>query len=296
MKLAQNARGVKRDTKELSSSFGVLAAYIAPFAPPDCSVSFVRRAKASRNSMLQLGKMQVEAALFFESVEQIYERIFRLMKPRTSVPRITVRYLKYANANSRIQLNDGHLRVSISDLLEGAPAPIQEALAVILVSKLFRKVPEKGALARYRRYMNRADVRRTIHLVKQQRGRKPMRDPRGTAYDLEQIFEDLNFRYFHGLMARPQLGWSIRSSRTTLGHYDPSHNAIVLSSLLDTEYAPERVVRYIMFHEMLHLRYPTKHAGARRCVHTKEFKEAEKQFEDFETANAELKTFLAKGS
>ena len=32
-----------------------------------------------------------------------------------------------------------------------------------------------------------------------------------------------------------------------------------------------------MFHEMLHLRHPVQHRGARRCVHTPEFKQAEKE-------------------
>jgi len=52
------------------------------------------------------------------------------------------------------------------------------------------------------------------------------------------------------------------------------------------------LVSYIMFHEMLHLRYPTEHKGARRCVHTKEFKQAERAFEGYEKANLELKRFL----
>jgi hypothetical protein len=244
--------------------------------------------------MLSLDKMQVETALLFESVEQIYARVFRTLKPRTPLPQISVRYRRYANANSRICLKDGQMLVEISDLLEPAPAPIQEALASILISKLFRRAPERAILARYRRYLNRADVRRTLHVAKQQRGRKPLRDPKGRIYDLGVIFEDLNFRYFHGLMARPQLGWSLRPSRTTLGHYDPSHHAIVLSALLDSEQAPELIVRFVMFHEMLHLRFPTEHRGARRCVHTKEFKIAEKQFENYSEATAELKKFVER--
>jgi hypothetical protein len=182
--------------------------------------------------------------------------------------------------------------VQISDLLESAPAPIQEALAFILISKLFRRAPDGSVLARYRRYLNRSDVRRSLHVAKQQRGRKPLRDARGRIYDLHAVFEDLNFRYFHGLMARPQLGWSMRPSRTTLGHYDPCHHAIVLSALLDSERAPEIVVRFVMFHEMLHLRYPTEHRGARRCVHTKEFKLAEKRFDGYREATNALKRFV----
>jgi hypothetical protein len=242
--------------------------------------------------MLQLDKMQVETALFFESVEQIYARVFRAVKPRTPLPHITIRFRKYASANSRIRLAADSLRVDISDLLEAAPAPIQEALASILISKLFRKAPDQTFLARYRRYLNRADVRRTLHSVKQERGRKAYREARGQAYDLGQLFEELNFQYFDGLMARPQLGWSLRPSRTTLGHYDPSHHVIVLSSLLDSNEAPGLIVKFVMFHEMLHLRYPTQHRGVRRFVHTPEFKQAERHFEDYEAAKKALKTFV----
>ena len=246
--------------------------------------------------MLSLGKMQVETALLFESIEQIYERVFRTIKPRTAPPAVSVRYRQYANANSRISLRNGHLIVEISDLLQGAPAPIQEALACILISKLFRRAPEQAALARYRRYLNRADVRRTLHVAKRERGRKPLRDARGRTYDLKAIFEEINFKYFHGLMAQPQLGWSIRPSRTTLGHYDPCHHAIVLSALLDSDKAPALVVHFVMFHEMLHLRYPTEHRGARRCVHTREFKQAERQFDDYELVTAMLKQFVEESS
>ena len=242
--------------------------------------------------MVQLVKMQVEAALFFETPEQIYARVFGSVRPRTPTPQISVTYRRYANANSRIRLHDGHLRVDISDLLQGAPAPIQEALASILICKLFRRPCDPSALARYRRYLNRADVRRVLHLVKQERGRKIFGDPKGQNYDLTSIFEELNWKYFHGLMARPLLGWSLRPSKTTLGHFDPSHNAIVLSSLLDSAKAPDLAVKYVMFHEMLHLKFPTEHQGTRRCVHTRSFKAAEREFEGFLESKTVLRNFV----
>jgi hypothetical protein len=94
-------------------------------------------------------------------------------------------------------------------------------------------------------------------------------------------------------MARPLLGWSRRPSRVTLGHYDPSHNAIILSRLLDSPRVPRLAVEYILFHEMLHLRYPVEHRGARRCVHTSEFKEAEKQFPMLKEAKQLLKAICS---
>ena len=44
-----------------------------------------------------------------------------------------------------------------------------------------------------------------------------------------------------------------------------------------------------MFHEMLHLRYPVEHNGARRRVHTREFHQAEKQFARLKEAKEILK-------
>ena len=241
--------------------------------------------------MLHLGKMQVEAALFFETVEQIYARVFQAVRPRTPVPEIHVRFKRYANANSRISFRDGCLLVDISDLLQTAPAPIHEALATVLLCKLFGKPPDKNCLAQYRRYLNRADMRHSLHSVKRERGRKSYRDPQGAVYDLTALFLDLNEQYFNGLMAAPALGWSLRASRTILGHYDPCHHVIVLSSALDSAAAPEIAVRFVMFHEMLHLRYPTENRGARRCVHTPEFKQAERQFKDYAKAKEALKKF-----
>jgi hypothetical protein len=40
---------------------------------------------------------------------------------------------------------------------------------------------------------------------------------------------------------------------------------------------------------MLHLRYPVDHRGARRCVHTREFKDAERQFVPLKEAKEILK-------
>jgi hypothetical protein len=221
--------------------------------------------------------------------EQIYARVFREMRPRTALPAIRVEFRRYANANAQVRLENGALLVRIADTLADAPEPVMEALAEILLSKLFRRPIPAATNERYRRYLNRRDVRDNLESVRKVRGRKQMGHPQGSSYNLEQIFEDLNFRYFHGLMARPLLGWSPHASRTMLGHYDPSHHTIVLSRILDRPETPRLAVEYVLFHEMLHLRYPVEHRGARRCVHTRAFKEAEKQFEKLKEAKSILR-------
>jgi hypothetical protein len=233
--------------------------------------------------------MQVQSAILFETPEQIYQRVFQTLRPRSAVPRVSVEYRRFANANSSIRLREDLIEVRISDVLEGAPAPIQEALAFILLGKMFRKPVQAIYSHRYRRWLNRSDVRRHLHLLRQSRGRKFISGPQGDVYNLETIFEDLNMRFFHGLMARPLLGWSRRPSRTLLGHFDPSHNAIILSKILDCAAVPALAVEYVLFHEMLHLQHPVDHSGSRRCVHTPEFKEAEAAFPGLAAAKALLK-------
>jgi hypothetical protein len=226
--------------------------------------------------------MEVEAG-------QIFARVFRQMKPRTPLPEVQVQFRRYANANAQIRLENGSLSIRMADTLAGAPEQVMEALAEILLSKLFRRPIPAASNDRYKRYLNRRDVRRNLDLVRQIRGRKRVEHPRGHVYNLEEMFEELNFKYFHGLMARPVLGWSPNASRTLLGHYDPSHNAIVLSRILDRPQTPRLATEYVLFHEMLHLRHPAEHEGARRCVHTRAFKDGEKQFENLREAKALLK-------
>jgi hypothetical protein len=224
--------------------------------------------------------------------KQTYERVFRQLRPRTPLPEVRVEFRRYANANAQVRWEDGVLLVRLADTLAGAPQDVLEALAEILLSKLFRRPVPPGSNDRYRRYLNRRDVRRSLDLVRQIRGRKQVEHPQGQLYDLNQMFEELNFRYFFGLMARPRLGWSPNASRNLLGHYDPSHNAIVLSRILDRPDTPRLAVEYVLYHEMLHLRHPAEHRGARRCVHTRAFKEAEKQFERLNEAKAVLRKLL----
>jgi len=114
----------------------------------------------------------LQTTLFFETAAEIYTRVFRDLKPRTKPPEVRVEFCPFANADSFIRLTDSGLRVRIADVLEGAPAPVMEALAYILLGKLFRRPVPRLYAHRYRLYLNRRDMRRQMHLVKQIRGRK----------------------------------------------------------------------------------------------------------------------------
>jgi predicted metal-dependent hydrolase len=60
--------------------------------------------------------------------------------------------------------------------------------------------------------------------------------------------------------------------------------------------APPVAVRFVLFHEMLHMRHPTQYRPTRRCVHTPEFKRAERGFPQYKQAKAELKRFIEEAA
>jgi hypothetical protein len=211
------------------------------------------------------------------------------LRPRAPIPELRVDFYRFANINNTIRLREGRLLVRVSDLLEGAPEPVLRAIAHILLAKMYRKPVARGYATRYRRYVSSHEVTAKAHLVRQIRGRKRIESARGRVYDLDAIFEVLNRRFFFGLLARPQMSWSRDHARNSLGHYDPAHNAIVVSRIFDHARVPACAVEYIVYHEMLHLKHPVKLRGSRRCVHSAEFQEEEKLFPELEQAKAFLK-------
>lgn len=205
------------------------------------------------------------------------------------MPEFAIEFFAFTNVNHTIRLRQGKLFVRVSDLLEGAPEAVLRALAHILLAKMYRKPIEPAHATRYRRYVGSHDIVRKAHLVRQMRGRKRIASAKGHTYDLEAVFDDLNTRFFYGLLARPRMTWSRDHARNSLGHYDPAHNAIVVSRVFDHPHVPRCAVEYIVYHEMLHLKHPVKLRGSRRCVHSAEFQAEEKLFPHLEEARRFLK-------
>jgi hypothetical protein len=224
-----------------------------------------------------------------EGLLEIFQESYRDLRPAFSIPELKIEFFAFANVNNTIRLRDGRLLVRLSDLLEGAPEGVLRAIAHILLAKMYRQPIDRGQAARYRKYVASHDIVRQTHLVRQMRGRKRLRPARGHFYDLDAVFEKLNTGFFYGLMARPRMSWSQTKTRRILGHYDPAHNAIIISRIFDHFAMPEYVLEYIVYHEMLHLKHPVRLRGSRRCVHSVEFQAEERLYPRRAEANAFLK-------
>jgi hypothetical protein len=215
---------------------------------------------------------------------------YRALRPRAPIPTIDIRFYRFTSLNSTIRLREGRIKVHLSDLLEGAPEAVLRAIAHILLAKLYRKPIETAHANRYRRFASSESVVKHSERIRQTRGRKKIVTAQGQYYDLDEVFESLNQRFFFGLLGRPQLTWSTHLARRTLGHYDAAHNTIMVSRVFDRKNTPRYAIEYLMYHEMLHLKHPVKVKGGRRCVHPREFQAEEKLFPELAEAKAYLKT------
>ena len=223
------------------------------------------------------------------SLLPIFEFEYRELRPRAPIPALDIRFRRFTSLNTTIRLRDNTLHVRLSDLLEASPETVHHAIAHILLAKLYRKPIAAAHADRYRRYVSSEAVAKVAEHIRITRGRKRISTPVGRFYDLNEVFETINQRFFHGLLGRPTLTWSAHHARRMLGHYDAAHNTIVVSRVFDRADTPRCAIEYLLYHEMLHLKHPVRVKAGRRCVHSREFQAEERLFPELEQAKAYLK-------
>jgi predicted metal-dependent hydrolase len=226
------------------------------------------------------------AEIPLEAIRGFYEEAFSQLDGDRPVPVIEVSYYPYVGLNQTIRVRGGSVFVRIADMCRDMPREPHRALAFILVAKLLGKRVSKTADRVYTEYISNADMRDRSNTRKRSHGRKVVTTHKGKVYDLEEIFENLNFWYFGERLSKPVLTWSARDTYRILGHHDATHDTIVVSRSLDSPDVPRFVVEYIVFHEMLHIHHPTVHHNGRRYNHTSAFRRDEEKFRHY--AEAEL--------
>ena len=225
----------------------------------------------------------------FSPLLTIFEEEYRALRPRAPIPPFDIRFRRFTSLNTTIRLREGRMHVRLSDLLEPAPESVHRAIAHILIAKIYKKPITPLHADRYRRHVSSDAVSRQAEHIRQTRGRKRIYTHQGHYFDLNEVFDSLNTRFFHGLLGRPVLTWSAHHARRMLGHYDAAHNTIVVSRVFDRPDTPRAAIEYLVYHEMLHLKHPVRVHGGRRCVHSREFQAEERLFPHLDEAKAYLR-------
>jgi hypothetical protein len=217
-------------------------------------------------------------------LDAVFDEALRAMVKKKPHPPIEARFYPYAGLSSTIRLREGRVYARISDILRYSPRPVLYALACILVGKLYRVKVTAELERMYRDYTHDPSVRDASESARRTRGYKLTTSPRGKVYDLSELFEALNARYFDGVLSRPLLSWSQKKTRRILGHHDHVHGAIIISRTLDDARIPRFVVEYVLYHEMLHVKHPARRAAGRTIYHSQPFRRDERRFERFDEA------------
>jgi len=89
---------------------------------------------------------------------------------------------------------------------------------------------------------------------------------------LEESFQRVNDEYLGGMMSQPNLVWGRRTT-TLLGTYEHGTDTITISKVLLE--APEELLDFVMYHEMLHKKHKFSCSAGRTHSHTKAFKAEE---------------------
>ena len=218
----------------------------------------------------------------------LFQRVFTRLGCDGRPPRFRVEYYPYASLVLTIRRREDVVFVRFSDLLQHAPRSVLEGAAALLLSRVYRRTAPRVLIEPYLNYARSDRTRSRISRMRRGRVRPASSGPQGRHFDLEKMFRQLNETYFAGTLERPHIGWSTRSWRRQFGCYDPGPNQILLNRRMDHPAVPQVAVEYVLYHEMLHVKHPTRRSGCSLVSHSTEFRAEEKRFAEFDRARRVL--------
>jgi hypothetical protein len=213
-----------------------------------------------------------------------FQRVYTRLGCQARPPQFIVNFFPYANLVHTIRLRGEIAEVRLSDILREAPLEAIEAVAAVLLSRLYRRTAPREMIDAYRRYSTARGTRRRVLQTRSRRGRRVESGPAGSVHDLAPMFSRINREYFGGRLHRPTLGWSSRAWRAQLGCFDPGLDQIVMNIRLDRETVPAYVVAYVLYHEMLHVKHPLRAASCGLQAHSAAFRAEERRFKLYDKA------------
>lgn len=211
----------------------------------------------------------------------LFQRVFTRLGCDGRPPRFRVEFYPYASLVLTIRRRDDVVHVRFSDLLRRASLAVHEGAAALLLARVYRRKAPRELVEPYLEYARSNRTRNRISRMRRRRVRLASRPPQGRHFDLEKMFDELNGKHFAGELERPHMGWSTRSWRRQFGCYDPGPNQILLNRRMDHPRVPRVAVEYVLYHEMLHVKHPTRRSGCSLLSHSPEFRAEEKLFPEF---------------
>ncbi len=176
------------------------------------------------------------------------------------------------------RIRAGVLHVRLHRMFLAADEPVLDDITSFLKHR-------RGSMPHFRRFLREQ---------REQIGKKPpnrvLVRTQGKVYDLGELFLEINSEYFGGTVTAA-ITWGTRSARSsvrrrTLGSFSARSKTIRINPLLDRTTIPRYFIAFIVYHEMLHAAMGAPLRGARRSIHSREFRMRERCFRDYDKALA----------
>ncbi len=215
----------------------------------------------------------------------LFQRVFTRLNCDGRPPRFRVEFYPYSSLVLTIRRREDVVYVRFSDLLRRAPLPVLEGAAALLLSRVYRRRAPRALVEPYLNYARSDRTRARISHMRRGRVRLASTGPQGRHFDLEKMFEELKRTIFCRQFAATRTSAGARevgaanSAVTT-----PDPNQILLNRRMDHPAVPKVAVEYVLYHEMLHVKHPTRRSGCSLVSHSSEFRGEEKRFADFDRA------------
>lgn len=188
-----------------------------------------------------------------------------------------------------IKRGQGVFTLRMHRMFAAAPSPVLRAVV------RYAETQDREAAALLRRYIDGNE-----HLIRPaERTRTQVLDTQGAHYNLQELLDDLNERYFAGEI-EAKITWGPRTRRRPgresikLGSYSIEEQLIRIHPVLDAADVPRFFVEWIIYHEMLHEVHDMPIVDGRRVYHTPEFRRAEALFERYAEAVLWERTMVHK--
>ncbi|PJZ55007.1 SprT-like domain-containing protein [Leptospira adleri] len=198
--------------------------------------------------------------------------------------KIRYKFYPYANLGSAIRITPGVLEFKIhSSYSESA---FLETVVELLLHKLL-KLPIPNSIEE--------KIQTFYKLHSEEKSKNKRRKKRIESSDsknaiLKEMLHRINQTYLGIDLSGIDIFWGKGSSKTRLGHFDPSHRMIVINPILGRQVVPAFVLEYIVFHELLHVYIPATRKNGKNIIHGKEFRSLERKYPDYLRANQWLKS------
>lgn len=172
---------------------------------------------------------------------------------------------KLGDFNANIRIQDNILQINMNYKWKPIDSEIKIGLIQTLLLKMFAK-----------RYRCKNKTSFNIELYNNFVKKIPLLTPKTKTHPtLENSFHRVNQNYFHELIDQPNLVWGTDST-TKLACYNFHNDTVTVSTIFKD--APQEVLDYLIYHELLHKKQKYRCKNNRNYFHTKQFRQAENLF------------------